>query len=310
MNFYYYIIAFATSIFVNHLIQNYFLKRKFIDNVNYRSSHKSIATRSGGLSIFITVFIISFISYLLSIQLFDYSFLVPLMLIVAVGIYDDIYNVDFKLKFLFQIIFAKIIIDNGLAIDNLHGFMGIYELNRMISQLITIIIIVAIINAINFIDGIDGLAISIIIMFIGLFEILSFNITQFQNLSLLVLSALLPMYYFNFKKDFKIFLGDSGSYFLGGIISIYVLYICSNVYIIKPAYDLNKIFFVFSILSYPIIDIIRVFIIRLKNGKSPFIADKNHIHHILLTKLVSHKMVTISIIGASTLILILVQLIF
>ena len=69
--------------------------------------------------------------------------------------------IDFKLKFIFQIIAAKIIIDNGLIIDNLHGVFGIFEINRILAQILTIFIILAIINAINFIDGIDGLAISI-----------------------------------------------------------------------------------------------------------------------------------------------------
>ena len=59
----------------------------------------------------------------------------------------NIYQLDFKLKFIFQIIAAKIIIDNGLLIDNLHGVLGFYELNRIVAQLITIFFIVAIINA-------------------------------------------------------------------------------------------------------------------------------------------------------------------
>ena len=71
------------------------------------------------------------------------------------------YNIDFKLKFIFQIIAAKIIIDTGLLIDNFHGLFGIFEINRAVAQLLTIFIILSIINAINFIDGIDGLAISI-----------------------------------------------------------------------------------------------------------------------------------------------------
>ena len=76
---------------------------------------------------------------------------------VIVGLYDDIYKLDFKLKFIFQIIAAKIIIDSGLIIDNLQ-VLGVFEINRIIAQILTIFIIVSIINAINFIDGIDGLA--------------------------------------------------------------------------------------------------------------------------------------------------------
>ena len=85
-----------------------------------------------------------------------------------------IFKIDFAklelltrgLKFIFQIIAAKLIVDSGLIIDNLHGVIGIYELGRLASQLLTIFIIVAIINSINFIDGIDGLALSVIIVFV------------------------------------------------------------------------------------------------------------------------------------------------
>ena len=75
--------------------------------------------------------------------MFDYSIMVPISLLVVVGLYDDIYNVDFKLKFIFQIIAAKMIIDNGLIIDNFHGILGIFEINRIIAQVITIFVVVA-----------------------------------------------------------------------------------------------------------------------------------------------------------------------
>ena len=97
-----------------------------------------------------------------------------------------------------------------------------------------------------------------------------------------------PLYYFNYRKKNKIFLGDSGSLFLGGIVSIYVVYILSNNYVIKSEFDLHKILFVISILFYPIIDIIRIFFLRLIKGKSPFQPDKNHIHHLLLKKTNNH----------------------
>jgi UDP-N-acetylmuramyl pentapeptide phosphotransferase/UDP-N-acetylglucosamine-1-phosphate transferase len=117
------------------------------------------------------------------------------------------------------------------------------------------------------------------------------------------------MYYFNFKNKNKIFLGDSGSLFLGGVVSIYVIYALTNNYIIKPEYDMHKIAFVISILFYPIVDIIRVFIIRVSKNKSPFIADKNHLHHILLEKINKHFLVVFLIISISILFVITAQII-
>lgn len=298
------------SIVFTFVIQKKFIKNKIIDKINNRSSHISVATRSGGISIFLTLFLISCYSYFYNNEIFDFSFLIPITLLVAVGLYDDLNKLDFKLKFIFQIIAAKIIIDNGLVIDNFHGFAGIYELSRIAAQLVTVFIIVAIINSINFIDGIDGLAISNVIVFICGFEFFSNSNTDFYYLNFIILSSLIPIYYFNFRKKEKVFLGDSGSYLLGGIISLYVIYICSDKYIIKPEYDLNKILFVFSILTYPIIDIIRIFFIRVKNKKSPFIADKNHIHHLIALKIKSHALVTLIVIVSSLSFNFLINLIF
>ena len=304
------LICIAISVTCNILFQKIFIGKNIIDKINERSSHSVIATRSGGVAIFSTLFIISSINYFNSVEIFDYSLIVPISLMLIVGLYDDIYKLDFKLKFIFQIIAAKIIIDNGLIIDNLHGVLNIYELNRIVAQLLTIFFIVAIINSINFIDGIDGLAISVVSLFIIAFEFFSSSSTDFIYLSVIIICSIIPLFYFNFKKENKVFLGDSGSLFLGTLTSIYVLKILSQDYFIDSEYDMNKVLFVISILFYPIVDIIRIVIIRLMQGKSPFVADKNHIHHILLSHIKSHFLVALSIFLSSTLVIILIQLFF
>lgn len=292
-----------------YVAQIIFLKYNIVDRVNKRSSHTNIATRSGGISIFSAIFLISLYYYFVGLEIYDFSFIVPLSLLLITGLYDDIYKMDFKLKFIFQIIAAKIIIDSGLIIENLHGFMGIYEIGRVFGHLLTIFIIVSIVNSINFIDGIDGLALSVIIVFISAFEFFSMNQTQLINLSTILIISALPMFYFNFRKNKKVFLGDSGSLFLGGIVSIYVLNILSPSYLIKPEYDINKVFFVISILFYPIIDLVRVFILRIVKGGSPFKADKNHIHHILNIKLKKHWQVSLILTAITILAIILIQII-
>ncbi len=302
--------VFICSVFLLKSFQLFFLRKNIIDEIKIRSSHKTIATRSGGIAIFLSVFLISIFNYISSNEIYNFSFLIPLSLLLFIGLYDDVYKLDFKLKFIFQIIAAKIIIDNGLIIDNLHGVFGIYELNRIFGQMITIFFIVAIINAINFIDGIDGLAISSVTLFIFLFEFLSLKDSIFINFSIIIISAILPLYYFNFKKKNKIFLGDSGSLFLGGVVSIYILHILSQNYLIKEAFDIHKILFVISVLFFPIVDIIRVVFIRLYNKKSPFIADKKHIHHLVNQKTKNHFFSVFIIISSSMVAFILIHLIF
>ena len=271
-------------------IQKYFISKKKFAQINSRSSHSSIATNSGGISVFISIFCISCILYLNGVEIFDYKIFVPISLMTLIGLYDDLYEIDFKLKLVFQIIAAKIIVDQGYIITNLHGILGVFELSSMVAQIFTIFIIVSIINSINFIDGLDGLALTVILIFIS----------SFDNLSLLLIFSIIPLWYFNFRKTNKIFLGDSGSLMLGTFVSIYTISILKNDYIIRPEYDIHKILFVISILFYPIIDIIRIFSLRIFNGKSPFVADKNHIHHVLLNRSKSHK-VTVFIIFSITL---------
>ena len=148
------------------------------------------------------------------------------------------------------------------------------------------------------------------VIFLVSFSFFASSTTPFDLFSKILVFSLLPLYYFNFKPRNKIFLGDSGSLFLGGVISVSVIYILSNDYIIKPQYDIHKILFVLSILIYPIVDIIRVFLIRILNGKSPFEADNNHIHHFLLRKLNSHIMTSSILVCFSIIFLIFIQLIF
>ena len=292
------------------VFQNIFIKNNIFDKINTRSSHNSIATRSGGAALFFVLFTISSFCYLTGIILFNYSIIIPLGILFIVGLYDDFYDVDAMLKFIFQIIVAKIIIDNGFIIDNLHGIFGIFQINRLLAQILTILIIVSIINAINFIDGIDGLAISVTILFIIAFEFFAMDKSNFQFLSIISLASLAPLYIFNFRNHNKVFLGDSGSYLLGGIISIMVLNILSQDYIIKTNFDLHKVLFVISILIYPIIDLIRIFIVRLMNGISPFTADKNHIHHLINNYFNSHIKTIISIIIFSILNILIFQILF
>tara|TARA_B100000575_G_scaffold46581_1_gene33749 strand:+ start:35690 stop:36622 length:933 start_codon:yes stop_codon:yes gene_type:complete len=298
-----------SSVFL-YYFQKIFLKKDYTDKINIRSSHSTLATRNGGIAIYFSILIISTFFYVTGYEIFDYSVLVSLTLLLTIGLYDDLHGVDFKLKFIFQIIFAKLIIDSGFIIDNLHGILGINEINRILAQLFSIFIITAIINAINFIDGIDGLTITIVSFFIVMFELLGNDLSPFFNLSLILICSFIPLFYFNLRRNNKIFLGDSGSLFLGGVVAIYVMHICSSDYLVSESYDINKILFVFSILTYPIIDITRIVLVRIKNGKSPFTADKNHIHHLLLKKFKSHYQATLILLLFTIIVFLITHFIF
>ena len=279
-----YLFTIIPSFFIHFLFQKLYLRNKIIDTFNERTSHDTIATRSGGVGIFLTIFFISLFFYFKNIDLFDYSLFIPLGIMLILGIYDDIYDADFKLKFLLQIIVAKILIDQGFIISNFYGFFGIYEVPRLLAQATTLFVFLVVVNSINFIDGIDGLAISEFIKIILLIEYFSHQNTPLYKLGVLTILSVIPLYYFNFKKERKIFLGDSGSLLLGTLIIIYLLYVLGPEYNFKPNLAVNKTFFTIMIVSYPLFDLLRVFIIRVLKRKSPFKPDQNHLHHILHKK--------------------------
>ena len=284
----YYILIVLVSFIVSYGLKLWFTRFKKFDAINHRSIHNTKATKTGGIAIFITLFIFSFFYYLNQVQIFDFSLLIPLGIMFIVGVYDDFYNADFKLKFFLQIIVAKILIDQGLVIDNFHGVFGLNEIPRLASQVFTIFVFLVIVNAFNFIDGIDGLAITETIKVILLVELFSNESTPFLSLCLIIIFSLLPLYYFNFKKENKVFLGDAGSLFLGTIISILLFYVLGPDYKFKPEFQVNKAVFSMGLIIYPLFDLLRVFIIRLSHKKSPFLPDQNHIHHLLINSGLSH----------------------
>ena len=276
--------AFLLSSLLHFGVQKVFIYYKRFDDFNHRSSHKTLATRTGGIGLFATLLFISLYYYFQGIELFDYSLFIPLGIMFIVGVYDDFYNADFKLKFLLQIIVAKILIDQGYVITNYHGLFGLYEVPWLLAQASTVFVFLVVINAINFIDGIDGLAISEVIKTIILIEFFSAGFTALSPMGFVLVTAMLPLYYFNFKKKRKVFLGDGGSLFLGTIAAVYAFYVLGADFSLKPTFTLNKTLFAVLVLLYPLVDLLRVFVLRIKAGKSPFEADQRHLHHKILSK--------------------------
>ncbi|MDA9037212.1 undecaprenyl/decaprenyl-phosphate alpha-N-acetylglucosaminyl 1-phosphate transferase [Flavobacteriaceae bacterium] len=289
------VVAFIIATLLHFGVQKLFIYYKRFDDFNHRSSHKTLATRTGGIGVFLTVLIISLYYYFQGIELFDYSLFIPLGIMFVIGVYDDLYNADFKLKFLLQIIVAKILIDQGYVISNYHGLFGLYQVPWLLAQVSTVFVFLVVANAINFIDGIDGLAITEVVKVILVIEIFSAGFTRISPLGLLVISSIVPLYYFNFKKKRKVFLGDGGSMLLGTVTMVYILFLLGDGFEFEPNFLVNKTLFAVLILLYPLIDLLRVFVLRIKEGKSPFLADQSHIHHFLLKIFENHFITTITI---------------
>ena len=291
-------ILFVGVIITNLLIQYVFIRLGKFDAINERSSHQTSATKTGGITLFTALLLTAFYFYFNNNEVFDFSLILPLAIIFVIGVYDDFYDADFKLKFFIQIIVAKLFIDQGFVINNYHGLFGLYEIPYFLAQLTTIFVFLVIVNAYNFIDGIDGLNIlisSFSIFFTGFF----LEFTPLYFLNHIILIALLPLLIFNFKKEKKVFLGDAGSLLLGSVVAINCFWLLNDQSILIPEIKLNRALLSIVLLFYPLADLLRVFILRIREKKSPFRPDKNHLHHYLLNKGLNHFQASITILMGS-----------
>jgi UDP-N-acetylmuramyl pentapeptide phosphotransferase/UDP-N-acetylglucosamine-1-phosphate transferase len=288
------------------------LKKNLVSDHNERSSHIHKTPTLGGISIFIGIMLtLSF--YCSYFESKNYSSLsAALIILFFMGVKDDILIITARKKFFGQIIAALIvIIISDVRIKNLHGLLGIEDLNYSVSVVISIFIYIFMINAYNLIDGIDGLAGSIGILFSLVIGTFFYFIGKmfYSVISFSLMGTLLAFLYYNFSKNQKIFMGDTGSMIVGFLISyLSILFISNSKIIIGNLSFSNLPIVVLSLFFYPLIDTIRIFSLRLFIlKKSPFLADNNHLHHRLLSLRLKHKEITF-LISCLTLLLFLTSL--
>ena len=251
--------------------------KNLLDQPNHRTVHESLTPRLGGIAIF-TGFASS-ITIFGNIEDGVQQLLAGSFIIFFVGVKDDLVNVSVFKKFFLQLLATSIVVFmTDLRITNFQGLFGIYELGPNISYPLTFVIIIGLTNAINLIDGLDGLAGSIVVtiaLSFGTYFFIYGN-SSFSFVAFALAGAVIGFLRFNLFKA-TIFMGDTGSLVCGFIISIMAIYFVEMKSISSaPAVAIG-------ILIIPIFDTLRVFILRMFKGVSPFHPDKNHIHHKLLS---------------------------
>ena len=285
-------LAFIITFFSIPVIIKVAKKKKLYDEPDERKVHKDVIPTLGGMGIF-SGFIISLLMGISSAANPEFQYFVAACLVIFfMGLKDDIMDLSASKKFVGQLVTAGIIIwFGGIQLDHMHGFLGVEAIPPVASYVLTLFTIIVVTNAFNLIDGIDGLAGSL-----GLITSLSFGLYFYfiDNISYSVMAfslsaALLAFLIYNFSPA-KIFMGDTGSLLLGTVNSILVIKF------IQLASDTPTTFRVdtspaigFAILMVPLFDTLRVFTLRILNRRSPFSADRNHIHHFLLDLGLSHK---------------------
>lgn len=253
-----------------------------------RRMHKVPIPRLGGLAIFMG-FLLSVLVFSKGLDRSMQAILLGAIIIVILGVFDDKYALGAKLKLVFQLIAAAVVVFYGdLRIDKLTNPFGTslyssWDLG-VFAYPITIIWIVAITNAVNFIDGLDGLAcgVSCISALNMLVIAMLVSETEVAVVMAALTGACLGFVPYNFNPA-KIFMGDTGSTFLGFILATV------SIQGLFKAYTAISFAVPFLLLGLPIFDICFSVIRRIATGHSPMEADRGHFHHRLIDMGFSQK---------------------
>lgn len=289
-------------------------KKRILDQPdNNRKVHKEVIPNLGGIAIFLGIITIASL-FINSTQFPKWNYIVAaIMILFVTGAKDDIINVNPAKKLLAQVtagFFVSVLAD--IRLENLHGLLGIYELPYSLSIVISILGYAFVSNAFNLIDGVDGLAgtISLLSCFIlGIF--FAFGSYYSEAIICFTLAGSIAGFLRYNLSPAKIFMGDSGSLVIGFVLSVIaVLFTNATNFIEQTSFiTLHKtsslIIVALTVLILPIFDTFRVFILRILKKKSPFSADRTHLHHYLLDLGFSHTKVVITMICANILLIII-----
>ncbi|MFC2125938.1 glycosyltransferase family 4 protein [Bacteroidota bacterium] len=283
-----FVVSMAISMLMFPVVRDISIKYKLYAFPNHRSSHQYKIPNIGGIVFYLAVFIALVFLY----DKFKWGHITLLTIIsfglfLAVGLIDDIGNTRPWQKFIMQILgVCCFLLGYQIMVTN---FLGFWELGISMSFIFTLFLFLLLINALNMMDGIDGLAGMLALsIYIIAGIILLINKDLIDGLfSISMAGILIGFLRFNYSKSKKILMGDTGSLWLGFTLSIILLklYAGFNEGSLEIAMEWDSYFWVFSAMIVPVLDLFRVALFRIFNGYSPFHADRNHIHHILIDRM-------------------------
>lgn len=290
-------------------------KKRLFDPIDARKQHKRIIPRLGGVAfapiqccLFVFTLVVLLKVFHADLYVESWALLPSFMMLICGlvmlfigGVGDDLIGLDYKWKFILQIVAASLLPISGLWINHFYGLFGVNHISAWIGMPLTVFLVVLIINAINMIDGLDGLCSGIIsVGCIVLGSLFSYYGAWLHALfAFITVGVLLPFFFINVygltRRRRQIFMGDTGSMTLGFSIAFLVVSFAMNNHYIKP-FSGGAIISAASILIVPVFDVARVMIVRWRKGVSMFKPDRNHLHHLLLDAGLSHRTTMVCII--------------
>lgn len=285
-------------------------KYKIFRKPSKRDLHWRLVPKLTGLSFYIAFLLVAF-AFVPYVDVQRLSLLLAGgALISYVGIRDDIYELNPFVKLALQLIaIGLFVVVDDLVTHDLLGFLGVYGLPVGVDYAFTFFIGVFMINSFNLCDGIDGLAAMMgIVMLVG-YGIIFYVIgdIMFLSFSVILIGGLFAFLRYNLTHKNKVFMGDTGSLFLGYVFYLFTMYIVTSDSAILSVMLPEKYLIILAVLvlyTIPILDSGSVFFSRVWRKKSPFSADNSHIHHLVLAFAKSHALSSIIMSGSLALVVI------
>lgn len=272
-------------------------KKNLYDIPDERKLHTRLVASLGGVGIFAGFLLASLLSVQGYLNPEFQAYFAAALVIFFLGLKDDLIILSASKKFIGQILAASIIIHLGdLRLTSMHGLFGFETVSEGFGLALTYLTVIVVINSFNLIDGVDGLAASLGILSTLVFGIYFFAAGQqaYALLSFAMAGSLAAFLIFNHHPA-KIFMGDSGSLMIGLVNAILVIKFINEADKPLASVPVQSVVAVgFAVLIVPLLDTLRVFSIRILNGRSPFTPDRNHVHHLLLDRGLNHAAVTFS----------------
>lgn len=270
-----------------------------VDQPNNRKVHQQLIPAIGGLGIGLALLVTTLCYPPLRDFFGRYTALaVTLPLLMLTGVLDDRLNLRASLRLLIQVSCALAVAHDGIRLTSLHGVFGLTELPLVAQYLLTVVILTGMANAFNLIDGVDGLAGSLALVNAVLLGSLAALLHQPQWLALLspLAGALLAFLNVNWRPA-RLFMGDGGSVVLGFLMATIGIALLEGAYQHGSAYRPQAFSLITASCIMPVLDALRVFASRMAQGRSPFSADRNHVHHWLLKHRFAHSQITVRLVS-------------
>ena len=287
-------ISFATAWWIFKYVLRIAIDKNIVDNPNARKLQKEPVPVLGGVAVAFGIIAATVAGGMFCDVSQIYPLICIMMIMLYVGVMDDILGLSPRLRLLIEIlVVVALIYTTGFAIDDFHGLWGIGRLPKWLAVCLTVFAGVGIINAINMIDGVNGLCSGYCIFVCAVFGVFfaSFGGTAGAFFAAACVGALIPFLCHNiFGLKSKMFIGDGGTLLMGTVMTYFVLDCLHGDVAAETARNenLGLVPFTLSVLAVPVFDTLRVMTTRMLHGRSPFSPDKSHLHHLLFEFHFSH----------------------